>query len=275
MSAAWFTEQQLDHTIINRASDAQEAAALKEYIRSTIVTAEAAALAITLPARNKPETVWRSHCIPSYYRLWCLFIAALTELPEHRLKIIYLLQAIQNLPNTEWKDHEKQTQTRWADLPDFGSMWFDAKVTKNWRSAVRSSPDIFELRRIFTMEATIEAQLVIAGVSGFRISCGLEFVCDALERMDAVPDFELPAVKEWLGIAGDRIYEGLKREMTGCLRERDVKIKSHEVRWNFWRSRLHSLALSETLDKETIEAAKKAIEEMDGTQLLYVQSTSE
>ena len=42
---------------------------------------------------------------------------------------------------------------------------------------------------------------------GLSLSPRLGSIYDALERRDAVPDFEVPDVKEWLKFAEDRIFE--------------------------------------------------------------------
>ncbi|CAF9925895.1 MAG: hypothetical protein ALECFALPRED_003246 [Alectoria fallacina] len=268
MSEAWFTWHLAPDGDPEDGCDPQEAAALKDYIHSTTITPETTARAITLAVTNEPKTVRKGQSSDNLYRLWSLSIDALTDLPEHRPKIIRLVQAIQTLPASYRKEGEAQEkQLRWADLPNFGSLWSDSKVSNNWRSNVRKwAPEQREgIRQDYIKQASIDAQLVVAAVSGISISWGLGCICDALERSDAVPDFEVPAAKEWLENTSDRIFEESDREMTGYLRERDLwrqEEGGRKQRWDFWKGRLQSMAESEELGLETRQAAKKAVEAM-------------
>ena len=84
--------------------------------------------------------------------------------------------------------------------------------------------------------------------------------------LHAVPDFEVPAAKEWLEIAGDRIFEASDGDTTGYLWERELwkpQRGRSKQRWCFWKRRLQSMAESEELGLETREAAKKAVEAMN------------
>ena len=266
MSDAWFTSKLLPDGSPEDGCHPQEAAALKGYIHSTTITADAAARNITLPVTNEPHTVRKGQCSENLYRLWNLIIDGLTDLPEHRNKIIELLQAIQKLPVSN-PNHE-ENEIRWAHLPEFGKLWADLSVSNNWRSNVGkwASEQREGVRQCFIREAPIEAQLVVADISGISISYGLGCMCDALERSDAVLDFEVPATKEWLEIAVDRIFEGSDGVRAGYLRERDLwkytEGEGRKERWNFWKRRLQSMAEIEELTPETREAAKKAIEAM-------------
>ena len=113
------------------------------------------------------------------------------------------------------------------------------------------------------MQATIDAQLVVADVDGIPVSWRLGCICDALEQNDEVPDFEVPAAKEWLEIAGKRIFEESDGETTGYLRERDLwkhEGGARKQRWNLWKERLQSMVESQELATETRESANKALE---------------
>lgn len=266
MSDAWFTSKLLPDGSPEDGCDPQEAAALKDYIHSTTTTADAAARNITLPVTTEPHTDRKGQCSDNVYRLWGLIIDGLNDLPEHRRKIIQLLQAIQKLPVSN--PNKGEDEIRWADLPDFGHLWADLAVSNNWRRNVgKWAPEQREdVRQSFIREATIQAQLVVADISGISISYGLGCICDALERSDAVPDFEVPAAKEWLEIAGDRIYAGSDGDVAEYLRTRDLwnpEGKGPKERWDFWKGRLQSMAESGELKWETREAAKKAVTAMD------------
>ncbi|MCJ1375950.1 hypothetical protein MMC20_007188 [Loxospora ochrophaea] len=213
MSDAWFGWQLARDGDLEDGCYSQEAAALKDYIHSTTITPDAATRDIRLPVIGEPETIRKSQSIDILYRLWGPILDGFTGLPEHRFKIIQLLQAIQNLPTS----------------------------------------------------ATIGAQLVVADINGISLLWGMECICDALERADAVPDFEVPATKEWLEVAGDRVFEESDGEMTKCLRERDLwkQEEGRKQRWSFWKRRLQSMGESEVLTLETRDAANKAVQAME------------
>ena len=138
MSDAWFTWHLAPDGNPEDRCHPQEAAALKDYIRSPTITPKAAARNIALPVANEPETAYKGQSSDDLYRLWTLIINGLTNLPEHRGKIIQLLQAIQNLPLSNGREGEAQgKQIQWADLPNFGHLWSDLKIPNNWRSAIR------------------------------------------------------------------------------------------------------------------------------------------
>lgn len=268
MSDAWFTWHLAPDGIPEDGCDPQEATALKSYFNYPTITSEATARSITLPVTEEPETNRKGQSSDNLYRLWTLIIDGLIDLPEHRTRIIQLLQAIQNLPPLYLKDSKaEEKQIQWVDLPNFGSLWSDLKVSNNWRNEVQKwAPEQREsVRQDYIKQATIDAQLVVAHVSGIPVLWGLGCICDALERNTAVPDFEVPATKEWLEIAGDRIFERSDGEMTGYLRERDLWKRTGEgrkERWGFWKERLQSMAESKELFLETREAARKAVAAM-------------
>ena len=269
MSDAWFDWQVAPDGDPEDGCHPQEAAALKDYVQSTTVTAEATARIITLPVTKEPETDRKGQSSDNLHRLWGLIINALIDLPEHRPRIIQLLQAIQNLPTATRKEDEAQNQPiRWADLPSFGHLWADLKVSDNWRSEIRNwATERYEgVREDFIEQAKIEAQLVVAGIGGIPISWGLRCICDAFERRDAVLDFEVPAAKEWLEMAGDLIFENSDRDVIEELSERDLwkqEGEKRKQRWNFWKRRLHLIAESEEITVRIKEAAKKALEAME------------
>ena len=269
MSDAWFTWHTAPDGDPEDGCDPQEAAALKDYIHSATVSPETAARRITLPVTNEPETVRKGQSSDNLYRLWSLIIDALSDLPEHRPKVVKLLQAIQKLPTPDRKDYDaKQRQISWAELPNFASLWSDLKVSNNWRiGMIKWTPEQREdVRQDYIKQATIDAKLVVANISGVSISWGLECLCDTLERSDAVLDFEVPAANEWLEIAGDRIFEASDGERIGSLRERELwkpEGEGSKQRWCMWKRRLQSMADNEEHGLETREAAKKAIEAMN------------
>ena len=265
MSDDWFTWHLAPDGNLEDGCHPEEAAALKDYLHSTTVTAEVTAHNITLPVTKEPETARKGQSSDNLYRLWTLILDGLTDLPEHRLKIIQLLKAIQHLPVSSPKERgAPKKQIQWANLPKFGSLWADLKVSPSWRREIHKwTPEQREnVRQDYLNEITIDTQLVVADISGVSLSWGLGCICDALERSDAVSDFEVPATSIWLETAGDKIFKASDDEVTEYLRERDLWKQGGEERkqrWNFWMGRLQSMAESEALSLETREAVKKAV----------------
>ena len=263
----WFASQLLPDGSPEDGCHPQEAAALKRYLHSTTTIADAAARDITLPVTNEPRTARKGQSSHNLPRLWDLIINALNDLPDHRHKIIQLLQAIQNLATSNL--NEGENEIRWAELPGFGRLWADLAVDSSWRGQIGSWPPEQRegVRQDFIRQATIEAQLVVADLSGVSVSHGLGCICDALERSDAVPDFEVPAVKEWIRLAGDRIWTASDADVEGFLRERDLwkhsEGQGRKPRWNTWKQRLNSMAEDKELTLDTRETAIKAVEAMD------------
>lgn len=262
MSDPWFSEHiASDGDPEEGGCHPDEAAALKDYLNPSGTTAATAARAITLPLEN--ESLIRS-VDTECWRLWSLLIDALMELPEHIIKVIELLAAIQSLPMADHDDNNPlQRRVQWSVLPGFGYLWADLKVERDWSDMLKWSPEQREgIRRDYINQAAIEARLSKAHIHGISVKYGLSTICDALERKDAVLDFEVPAAKEWFVIAPEPILEASKGEATGHSSERDLwsRDKSSGERWQCWRQRLWSMLSSEDLDLETKEAAWTAYE---------------
>ena len=118
------------------------------------------------------------------------------------------------------------------------------------------------MRQDFINEANIEAQLAVAGL--FSLGPGLTCVADALECTDAIFDFEVPAVKEWLCFCGRLIYMG-RGEKVWKIGERDLWKRIDEMseeRWEFWKKRLTELGDVQELGPETRKVAKTALTAM-------------
>ena len=259
MSDTWFEWHVSPDGTSEDGCDPREASALKEYLRSTTMTKEATALAITIPIQNEAK----SELKPNFTRLWGLIIDALKDLPEHRTKIIQLLVAIQSLPSTcPATERTRESAIHRNELQGFGNLWADMTVSGNWRRRVSSwdPKQREEVRQDFIREASIEAQLCIANISGVSLEWGLGTICDALEDKDAVLDFEIPAAKEWFQAAGKQIFEQANDGIDGYLRERNLwhKGETEKGRWVFWKQRLRSLAENKDQSEEVRTAAKMA-----------------
>ena len=113
-----------------------------------------------------------------------------------------------------------------------------------------------ELRNQHVKRAEVEARLVMAGLADIPIDWGYEVVADALESIDALLDFEIPAAAKWLEVCGERFKRGaeegekswgLKRhtKLPGFssprLRDAITKQAMSLERWQFWKERLKNL----------------------------------
>ena len=168
MSDAWFTQHIApDGNAESGGCHPQEAAALKNYLRSKTMTAQEAARAIT--AAIKPE----SDPIKEFKRLWPLLIDALKDLYDKRTKIIQLLQAIQTLPSTGDID--------WNDLHFFSHLWCSrwdddlCQASLKWNTKRQQEVNRMSLNDA-TMTDVVAAKnwIVVAGQLG-NIQVGQEF----------------------------------------------------------------------------------------------------
>lgn len=264
MSDEWFSWHVAPDSDPEDGCHPDEAAALKDYLRSSGMNARTAARAITIPMEN--ESTDEEDNV-ACCRLWTLIIDALIDFPEQRSKVVELLAAIQTLPMADEDDtNSPQRRIQWSGLPGFGHLWADLNVESDWRDMLKWSPEQREaIRQSYIKQAAVGVRLFKAHIDGINVNCGLSTICDALERKDAALDFEVPAAKEWLAMAATPILEASKSEITGSfgsLRVRDLwsPDKSSNERWQFWMERLQSILSSEDLDLETKEAAQTAYE---------------
>ena len=84
MSDAWFESQLLPDGTNEDGCHPQEAAALKDYLRSETMTAKEAARAITLPIEGEEDPEENL----SIYRLWGFLTNALKDLKDQQAKIV-------------------------------------------------------------------------------------------------------------------------------------------------------------------------------------------
>lgn len=261
MSDAWFSWHLAPDGDITDGCHPEEAAALKDYLNSSSTTPEAAARAITAPMEAEMASFDE---YSNLSRLWSLMIDALTDLPEQRDRVIELLKAIQSSLTADCKRSKGERQRiQWSNLPSFAHLWADRSVD-NWRGSSRKwGPEQREgVRQDFILQARIETQLFLAQLNGFDLAPALGMICDALECKDAVLDYEIPAAKEWFTNVGEPLREGSKGEMVTFLRQRDLwdGESTSMSRWDFWKSRLQSIAESQDSGPEVREAARTAYE---------------
>ena len=264
MSDAWFNEKIVPEGAPEDGCHPNEAQALKDYCHIK-TSAKEAAQAITRPIENSKDP--GAHL----YRLWSLLIDALVEFPAAQLPaLIQLLDAIQQLPEPDLTGRRTENTPAdgflWRKLPGFGHMWADEHKQDDWhRTLAASDPaNRVYLRAKHVRTANIEARLAIADVGGIPLDWGYDCIADALERHDAVLDFEIPATAEWIAIAGKRLYAGAVAgaESWALARRRDFgkeeKAMSLE-RWSFWERRMDEvLGQSEA----TRDAANAAVRDM-------------
>ncbi|KAF1962509.1 hypothetical protein CC80DRAFT_462668 [Byssothecium circinans] len=255
MSDAWFSEKLAPDGDIEDGCHPEEAAALKDYVYHN-TTATEAAHAITRPillATNPGEDL---------ARLWGFLEDALVELPSEYIEpLLELLKAIEHLPGVELPRSAKSdgpSEKLWKGLSGFGHMWSDSYMSGNWRDIARDAEgnERDALRAQHVRRAEVEARIVTAGLADIPIDWGYEVMSDALESVDALLDFEVPAAAQWLHVCGARFREGAEKgEKSWGLKPRSrlPGVSSPELRkavaaqvmslerWAFWEERLKSL----------------------------------
>ncbi|KAI4191794.1 MAG: hypothetical protein LQ348_003419 [Seirophora lacunosa] len=245
MSDRWLQEQIAPDGVEEDGCHPDEARALEDHCCRTTEAIEAAK-AIVQPIEQSEDP--GAHL----YRLWNLLIDALMQLPETQIpSLVQLLDAIQKLPKPDLKGREVTPHGHlWEGLPGFGHMWADEHKQGHWRdslaAALKEGANRMELRAAHVRKANVEARLTAAGIGRMPLDWGYECIADALERQGAVVDFEMPAAAEWLEVAGDQLYAGVR---TGCTsraleRRRDFGRENAVMtveRWLFWKQRLEEL----------------------------------
>lgn len=227
-------------------------------------SAKEAAQAITGPIEHSEDPG------ASLYRLWGLLIDALVELPaSHVPSLIELLDAIQQRSGPDRTGRRPENTPRdgflWRKLPGFGHMWADEHKRDDWRRTLAASNPAkrAELRADHVEKAGIEAQLAVANVGGIPLDWGYDCIADALERCNAVLDFEIPAAAEWIAIAGKRLYAGaVNGQGSWALeRQRDFGQEAKQMslaRWSFWAERMDQLLQQSAATSNAAKAAGQA-----------------
>lgn len=274
MSDAWFNEKIAPENLPEDGCHPDEAQALKDYYHKK-TTAKEAAQAITRAIERSEDPRDNS------YRLWGLLIDALVELPVTQIPaLIQLLDDIQNLPEPDLTGRRTENTPSggylWRELSNFGHMWADVHKRDDWRRTLAYSDPANRdtLRTEHVRKAEIEARLVVADVGGIPLDWGYDCIADALERCNAVLDFEIPAAAQWIFIAGERLYAGAVDgwESWALERQRDFGKESKTMsleRWSFWEKRLEELQQSEA----TPDVGKAAARETKGLMAKFHDST--
>lgn len=263
MSDAWFSEKIAPEDAPEDGCHPDEAQALKDFSRGKTSAPEAAhAITRAIEASKDPGD--------NLYRLWGLLIDALVELPDAQTPaLIQLLDAIQRLPEPDLAGRRTENTPAdgflWRGLSNFGHMWADEHKRDDWRqtvAAVRDAAERARLRAAHIKKSGIEARLAVADVGGIPLHWGYDCVADALERRDAVLDFETPAAAQWIAVAGDRFRAGAAsgEESWALERRRDfgkeAKTMSME-RWSFWEARFNELLQQSEVTHGAAKAAAK------------------
>jgi Protein of unknown function (DUF3632) len=264
MSDAWFNEKMAPDGAAEDGCHPDEAQALKDYCHKK-TSAKEAAQVITQPIQNSKDPGANLH------RLWSLLIDALVELPATQVPaLVQLLDAIQKLPEPDLTGRRTENTPAngclWRKLPGFGHMWADEHKRDDWRRTLTASDPAnrADSRAEHVKKAEIEARLAVADVGGIPLDWGYDCIADALERRNAVLDFEIPAAAEWIAIAGKRLYVGAVdgEESWALERRRDfgkeAKAMSLE-RWSFWEMRMKEMIQH---SEATRDAAKAAAQHM-------------
>ena len=279
MSDAWFKAQIAPDGVAEDGCHPDEAQALQSYLNNKITTQEAAR-AITQPILSSGNFGANLH------RLWNLLQDALVELSEtHISPLVNLLQAIQDLPDPVLASKPSETTPSkddftWKGLPKFGHLWADVHKQDNWRNDLSTtlsssssstvgdrSKKRQELRATHIRKANIEARLVVANIGCIPLDWGYDTIADALELDTAVIDFEIPAAREWIGVAGEELYQGAKeeRETWALSRKRDMGREDGKMslnRWEFWEERMGEFQKRSGIVEATSEKAGKRMREL-------------
>ena len=255
MSDSWFSEKIAPDGVEEDGCHPLEAQALKDYVRHKTNASEAA-VAITRPIETDPNP--RSHL----YRLWGLLSDALMELSSSQTAaLVQLMGAIQQLPGSG-------PDALWRNLPGFGHQWADERRSFDWSRSLAAGlaqEERERLRAEYVEAAGIEAHLAGAGIGAIPLDWGYECICDALERNDAVGDFEVPAATEWLSFVGDRIHAAATTGVQCRTLEKARDLWSGATldlaRWSYWQKRMRDL-FEQSADGVTRAAAERAIQSM-------------
>lgn len=249
----WFKRQIAPDEEGEDGCHSDEAQALQSYINSR-TTPQEAAHAITQPILSSPDPGVNLN------RLWNLLQDALIELPAtYTIPLINLLQVIQDLPDpdlTSKSTEAEHTQNgfTWKGLPSFGHLWADVHKQDSWRSDLSTTlnsssltPDDSlqkrqQLLATHIKKTNVEAHLAVANVGSIPLDWGYDTIADALELDTAVLDFEVPAAREWIKVAGKELYRGAKEgRKSWALRRRDFETEEGKMslsRWEFWEERM-------------------------------------
>lgn len=276
MSDTWFKEQIAPDGVAGDGCHPDEAQALQSYLNNR-TTSQEAAHAITQPILSSDDAG------ANLLRLWNLLQDALIELSANQIPLlITLLQAIQDLPDPETASQTPETALAkdaftWKGLPNFGHLWADVHKQDNWRkslSTTLASSHTFsdrlekrqELRAAHIKKANIEARLAVASIGSIPLDWGYDAIADALELETAVLDFEIPAAREWIEVAGKELYQGAKeaRESWALSRTRDMGREDRRmslIRWDFWEGTMRGLQerceVVEDAGKGVVEVMRK------------------
>lgn len=274
MSDTWFKAQIAPDGVAEDGCHPDEAEALQSYLNNKINTQDTAH-AITRPILSSDDPGADIH------RLWNLLQDALIELPAtHIPPLVNLLQAIQDLPDPEVTSKPSNIAPQkggftWKGLPNFGHLWADVHKQDNWHNDLSTTLSSFptsgdrlkkrqELRAAHIRKANIEARLAVANIGSIPLDWGYDAIADALEVDTAVLDFEIPAAREWIEVAGKELYQGAKegRESWALSRNRDMGREDGRmslIRWEFWEERIRE---RQEHGEVVGDAGKRAAEEM-------------
>ena len=127
-------------------------------------------------------------------------------------------------------------------------MWAEEHKQDHWGYTIflEGSAKYDDQRTKHIRKANIEAQLAIANIGSIPLDWGYDCIANALERRDAIIDFEVPAAAQWIMVAGDRLHSGAVqgKESWALERKRDFQqwnAKMSLDRWSFWVKRMVEL----------------------------------
>ena len=260
MSDEWFNSQLSPNYDPDDGANPEQVRGLREFYHKRLGLQETAAAFVQVYKGCD------SFCSTSPQPLWGLLVEAFVGLPESEVsRLIELLKAIASLPNPFGQKGEFSIEdSTWHDLKGFGDEWADAYQPDHRDNLdTTDSAERRQLQVKYTKIANAEAQMVVEDM--LPLLWGYEDVADALECNSARLDLEIPAVAQWMAIAGHRFYaDAIKGEESPVLglsrrnfRRGDSKMSVD--RWVFWIERLEGM-LGE--DDVVACAAKAASDDM-------------
>ncbi|PLN80207.1 hypothetical protein BDW42DRAFT_171415 [Aspergillus taichungensis] len=214
-----------------------QAVALKAYLEGDSTPFETAA-AMVRPYGSERKTDLRG-------RVLGIIEDALFELPQrHTSALVVLLNELGRLLDEEGG---------WKFSKSFSDSWSDAWKQSHWREALvtRDPATRAKRREAHVHRAYVEAScaMVAPGPNAedglLPLSWGYECISEALERRQAVWDFEVPAASVWIQVAGERLREGAEMGEKCWALEKEGRLWAAGPismdRWNFWLKRLEEL----------------------------------
>jgi hypothetical protein len=220
-----------------------EAQALSDYLRGNLTEPEAAKR-ITATIINEKSPSQQT------YRLWGLLSEALVELSDRdRQKTLDLLAETRTLPPT--------SDIQWAQLPGFGSMWYDlykSHLHGGCGIGIFDPEHQDELRRTYEAAGRAEAEMLIRDFGVVDEQRGYLIVNQVCSDGPEI-EILISEVFGWLDVAGwklkeramsETIVRKYTRSLDGDYRKKHTVEGTLAEHWAVWKDRLWRISQGET-----------------------------